>query len=86
MCRHFRYLQGMAPIPSNKIIKLGIKKERGYLYYLDAKGDVLRVKMEEQGRASAKPEFVVSTGITKAEGFLYFIDNDGDVARSPVVI
>jgi len=41
-----------------KIIKVGVKKEPGYLYYIDKDGDVARAKMIRGGKrkeASAVP-------------------------------
>jgi hypothetical protein len=66
-----------------KVVRLGIKKEKGYLYYLDQKG-VFKVKMDSQGRASGKPALVKDLELPNQRGFLYFVDRDGDVARSPV--
>lgn len=68
---------------ASKVAKLGIKKEKGFLYYLDTNGDVYRVKVESAGRDKATPEFVVKSGVQKVEGFLYFVDGDGDVSRTP---
>jgi len=33
-----------------KIIKVGVKKEPGYLYYIDKDGDVARAKMIRGGK------------------------------------
>jgi len=76
----------MATESNEKISKLGLKKEKGYLYYLDDHGDVYRVKVEYQGRKSQAAEFIAKCGISQKEGFLYFIDGDGDVSRSPVAV
>jgi hypothetical protein len=62
-----------------KVAKLGIQRERGYLYYLGKKGDVWKAPMQGQGGAKTR---VISAGVTRDEGFLYFIDKDGDVART----
>jgi hypothetical protein len=70
---------------SEKVLVLGIQKERGYLYYLDASGHVCRVKIEDSGRKSqATPEVVAKAQVIKAPGYLYFVDSDGDISRSPV--
>lgn len=53
---------------ADKVKKVGIEKEKGYLYYLDKNGDIARSKM---ARGSDK-------------GFLYYIDKDGDISKSPM--
>jgi hypothetical protein len=66
---------------SKKVAKVGVKKESGYLYYLDKEGDVSRSKMA-RGKTKgpkSKPEKVAKVGIKRESGFLYFIDKDGDV-------
>ncbi len=41
-----------------KISRVGIKKEKGYLYYIDADGDVARVPMARGGKKQRKSEKV----------------------------
>lgn len=36
-----------------KVAKVGIKREEGYLYYIDKDGDVARVKMARGGKKKA---------------------------------
>ncbi len=67
---------------SEKVAKAGIKREKGYLYYLDKQGDVSRAKMARGGKKGGKPEKVTKVGIKRAEGYLYFIDKQGDVSRA----
>tara|TARA_B100001939_G_C16814552_1_gene561478 strand:- start:391 stop:615 length:225 start_codon:yes stop_codon:yes gene_type:complete len=69
---------------ADKVKKIGIKKEKGYLYYLDKNGDVSRSKMARGNQEGGNAEVVASAGVTREKGFLYFIDKDGDVARSPM--
>ena len=69
---------------ADKVKKLGIKKEKGYLYYLDKNGDVSRSKMARGNQQGGNAEVVASTGVTREKGFLYYIDKDGDVSRSPM--
>lgn len=38
---------------SEKLVKIGIKREAGYLYFIDKDGDVSRVKMNRGGRPSS---------------------------------
>jgi hypothetical protein len=42
-------VNGMA----EKVMKCGIKKEKGYLYFIDKKGDISRAKMA-RGRKKSK--------------------------------
>ena len=66
-----------------KVAKVGVKKEKGYLYYLDKKGNVSMAKMARAGKKSkAKPKMVAKCGIKREAGYLYYIDKDGDVARA----
>ena len=47
------------PKHEKKIVKVGIKKEKGYLYYIDKDGDVARVPMARGGKkAKGKSEKV----------------------------
>jgi hypothetical protein len=38
---------------AEKVMKCGIKKEKGYLYFIDKKGDISRAKMA-RGRKKSK--------------------------------
>ena len=35
---------------AKKVAKVGIKKEKGYLYFLDKKGNVAKVQMKRAGK------------------------------------
>ena len=67
---------------AEKVQKVGIKREKGYLYYLDKQGDVSKAKMARGGKKGGKPSKVEKCGIKRAEGYLYFIDKQGDVSRA----
>lgn len=69
---------------AQKIAKAGIKREKGWLYYLDKQGDVSRAKMARGGgkQKPGKPQKIVKTGVRREDGFLYFIDKQGDVSRA----
>ena len=69
---------------ADKVKKIGIKKEKGYLYYLDKNGDVSRSKMARGNQEGGSAEVVASASVTREKGFLYFIDKDGDIAKSPM--
>ncbi|MBM4315882.1 MAG: hypothetical protein FJ116_00200 [Deltaproteobacteria bacterium] len=68
---------------ATKVAKVGVKKEEGWLYYLDKKGNVSRAKMGRGRKPSrAKPQMVEKVGVKREEGFLYFIDKQGDVSKA----
>ncbi|MBU4479028.1 MAG: hypothetical protein KKH34_08105 [Candidatus Omnitrophica bacterium] len=67
---------------AEKVEKAGIKREKGYLYYLDKQGDVSRAKMARGGKKGGKPEKVTKAGVKREEGYLYFIDKQGDISRA----
>lgn len=67
---------------AQKIAKAGIKREKGYLYYLDKQGDVSRAKMARGGRKGGHPQKVKKLGLKRKQGFLYFIDKQGDVSAA----
>jgi|TARA_B100000676_G_C17916747_1_gene753115 hypothetical protein len=67
---------------AEKVASTGVKKEKGYLYYLGKDGNVWRSQMargDSKGGSAAK---VADAGVTRESGYLYFIDKDGDVSRA----
>ncbi len=69
---------------AEKVAKVGVKKESGYLYFVDKDGDVSRAMMARGGgkQKKAKPEKVAKAGVKKESGYLYFVDKNGDVSRA----
>ena len=68
---------------ANVIAKTGIKREKGFLYFLDKKGNVAKVAMKRAGKKADKKQTVVAkTGIKRKTGYLYFIDKKGNVAEA----
>jgi hypothetical protein len=65
------------------VAKTGVRREKGWLYYLDKKGNVSRARMARGGgrKPKGRPELVTKAGVKREEGFLYFIDKKGNVAR-----
>jgi hypothetical protein len=64
------------------LVKCGVKRESGYLYFIDKKGNVARAKMARGKKTGkAKQEVLVKAGIKREEGWLYFLDKKGNVAR-----
>lgn len=68
---------------ATKVQKCGIKREKGWLYFVDKNGNAARAKMV-RGRKTGKQkqEVLVKCGVKRQEGYLYFIDKDGDVAMA----
>jgi hypothetical protein len=69
---------------AQKVAKAGVKREKGWLYYLDKQGDVSRTKMARGGgkHHPGKPQKIAKAGVKREEGYLYFIDKQGDVSRA----
>jgi len=65
---------------AEKVTKVGIKREKGYLYYVDKQGDVSSAKMARGGKKGGGPKKVAKCGIKRKEGYLYFVDKQGDVS------
>ena len=70
---------------AEKVAKAGIKRDDGYLYFIDKQGDVSKVKMARGGKKGGKPSKVQKVGVKKQAGYLYFIDKHGDVSRAKMV-
>jgi len=65
------------------VAKAGVKREEGYLYFIDKKGDVARVKMARgKKKSKGKTQTVKKVGITKEKGMLYYLDKKGDIAAA----
>ena len=67
---------------AEKIAKVGIKREKGFLYYVDKDGDVSCAKMARGNEKGGKPKKVAKCGIKRKVGFLYFVDKQGDVSSA----
>jgi len=69
---------------NEKVAIVGVKREKGWLYFITRDGDVKRVKMARNGRKkSVQPiENVAVVGVKKEHGYLYFLDREGDVSRT----
>jgi len=70
---------------AQKVAKVGVKKEDGYLYFVDKQGDVSRAKMARAGSKGGKVQKVAKVGVKKQKGYLYFIDKSGDISCAKMV-
>ncbi len=68
-----------------KVAKVGVKKEKGFLYFVDKKGNVSKAKMARGNKKGGKPTMVAKVGIKKEAGYLYFIDKQGDISCAKMV-
>lgn len=63
--------------------KTGVKREKGFLYFLDKKGNVAKVQMKRAGKKTSKKQtVVVKCGIKRKTGYLYYIDKKGNVCEA----
>jgi hypothetical protein len=69
---------------AKKIAKVGVKKEKGWLYYVDKQGDVSRALMVRGGKKGQKKkkEKVAKAGVRREVGLLYFVDKQGDISAA----
>jgi hypothetical protein len=65
---------------AEKLVKLGIKREKGYLYFIDKQGDVSCTKMARGAKKGGGKKKVAKCGIKRKDGYLYFLDKKGDVS------
>lgn len=70
---------------AKKIAKVGVKREKGYLYFIDKQGDVSCAVMARGNKKGGKPKKVAKVGIKKEAGCLYFLDKQGDVSCAKMV-
>jgi len=65
------------------ISRTGVKRKKGYLYFLDKKGNVAMVQMARAGKKTSKKQTVVAkVGIKRKAGFLYYLDKGGNVCEA----
>ena len=68
---------------AQKVFKAGVKRQEGFLYFVDKSGNVARAKMARgKKKGKSKIEVVAKCGVKKEKGFLYFVDKQGDVSRA----
>lgn len=71
---------------AEKVAKVGVKRQEGYLYFLDKNGNVARAKMARgKKKGKGKIEVVAKVGVKKKSGYLYFVDKQGDVSMAKMV-
>jgi len=64
------------------VANAGVKKEKGYLYFVDKHGDISRAPMARGRKGQGGAEKVATVGVKKEKGYLYFVDKHGNVSRA----
>ncbi len=70
---------------AQKVAKVGVKRQKGYLYFIDKQGDVSCALMARGAKKGGKPKKVAKVGVDKKDGYLYFLDKQGDVSCAKLV-
>ncbi len=70
---------------AQKVMKVGVKRQKGYLYFIDKRGDVSCAKMARGNKKGGKPKKVAKVGLKKKVGYLYFLDKKGDISSAKLV-
>ena len=70
---------------AEKVAKVGIKRRKGYLYYVDKKGNVVETKMARGKAKGGGGKVVAKPAVKKVKGYLYFIDKKGDISRAKML-
>lgn len=63
----------------------GLKREKGFLYFVDKKGNLARAKMARGGgkkKAKPKQEVMHKCGLKRESGWLYYVDKGMSAARA----
>ncbi|MEM1535316.1 MAG: hypothetical protein QXE64_01085 [Candidatus Pacearchaeota archaeon] len=65
------------------ILKNAVQRKPGFLYYVDAKGNVMEVPMA-RGKKKGKggKRVVVKNAVKRKEGYLYYVDAKGNVCEA----
>ena len=70
---------------ATKVVKCGVKRQKGYLYFIDKQGDVSMAKMSRGRKKGGGRKKICKCGIKKKKGYLYFLDGRGDVSMAKMV-
>jgi hypothetical protein len=76
-----RNLQTEGSEMAEKVAKLGIGREKDFMYYVKD-GGVWKVQRKQPGVPKGRPEKVADGGFEMDTNYIYFVDRDGDVARA----
>jgi len=62
------------------IAKTGIKRQKGFLYFIDRKGDISCVPMRNLGKKGGVRK-VLRVGIKKRPNYMYFVNKTGNICE-----
>jgi len=65
--------------------KCGIKRKKGYLYFIGKNGHAYETKMARGKKKGGGRKVVCKCGIKKQKGHLYFIDRKGNACSAKMV-
>ncbi|MBU2637786.1 MAG: hypothetical protein KJ955_02340 [Nanoarchaeota archaeon] len=63
----------------------GMKREKGFLYFVDKKGNLAKAKMARGGgkkKAKPKQEVCHKCGLQRESGWLYYVDKQMNASRA----
>lgn len=64
------------------VAKTNVKRESGFLYFVDKNGNVARAPMKRgNNKAKGKIEVVAKAGVKRNKGCMYFLDKAGNVCE-----
>ena len=64
-----------------KVVRLGLVRDAGFLYFIDGEGNACRKPVDPHAAAREVQVILVARAVVRESGYLYFIDVDGDVSR-----
>ncbi len=65
------------------VCKCGVKRKKGYLYFLDKKGNVACVQMARAGKKTSKKQtVVVKAGLKRKNGYLNYLHKKANVVET----
>lgn len=71
---------------AQKVCKCGIKKKKGYLYFVGKNGHIYETKMARGKKRGGGRKIVYKSGVKKKKkDYLYFVDKKGDVSMAKLV-
>jgi hypothetical protein len=62
--------------------KQSIKREPGWLYYVDKQGYISRTPMKKKAKGKRIKQRVSPFKVNKVPGYIYFVDKHGHIARA----
>ena len=69
------------------ILKTGLKRENGYVYFITKAGDLAKVKTARHGkRKDKKRQIIAKLGIKKEKGRLYYVDRSMNIGKTSLVL